>query len=246
MSNYFYSFPAAAAFFLPLARNANDLFYGIKLLPAQFPLPVTCLDYTCKGDAPVKSKEKLTYKIVARKDKEAIALLYERYGKRLYAYATHSWKLSEDESWNLVYKTLYRILNTTAEYSFESEKNYSSFIFKVFVNYLRQYYRDTKKAKEHLEIVNTGEMEEHPEMAAGPKDSFGEETVETSSVKMSLLKEELEKLEDWERMLLLLRSQDMPYAEIAKFVSKPEEQLKVYYARLKAALTKRMNEKLKG
>lgn len=47
-------------------------------------------------------------------------------------------------------------------------------------------------------------------------------------------------------MLLLLRSQDMPYSEIAKFVNKPEDQLKVYYSRLKKALTKRMNEKLKG
>lgn len=187
----------------------------------------------------MKQEEQQTYKIVARKDKEGIALLYERYGKRLYGYAVHSWKLGEDEAWNLVYKTLYKIVDTTANYSFESEKNYSSFIFKVFVNYLRQYYRDTKKVKEQLEIVHSDETERHPEIAQ-------EESPETNSIKMNLLKEELEKLEDWERMLLLLRSQDMPYAEIAKFVNRPEDQLKVYYARLKAALTKRMNEKLKG
>jgi DNA-directed RNA polymerase specialized sigma24 family protein len=87
--------------------------------------------------------------------------------------------------------------------------------------------------------VSSGEAEKHPEIAQ-------EETPEISSLKMNLLKEELEKLDDWERMLLLLRSQDMPYATIAKFVNKPEEQLKVYYSRLKTALAKRMNEKLKG
>jgi RNA polymerase sigma factor (sigma-70 family) len=194
----------------------------------------------------VKQDPQETYKSVARKDKEGIALLYERYGKRLYGYAAHSWKLGEDEAWNLVYKTLYKVLDTTADYSFESEKKYSAFIFKVFVNYLRQHYRDTKKAKTHLEIVHSDETENYSESIAGPKDSFGEETPETNSVKMVLLKEELEKLEDWERMLLLLRSQDMPYSEIAKFVKRPEDQLKVYYSRLKAALTKRMNEKLKG
>lgn len=188
----------------------------------------------------MKQEEKETYKIVARKDKEGIALLYERYGKRLYAYAVHSWKLNEDEAWNLIYKTLYKVLDTTADYSFDSEKKYGSFIFKVFVNYLRQYYRDTKKAKEHLEIVHSDETEKHPEIEQH------EDAPEANSVKMNLLKEELEKLEDWERMLLLLRSQDMPYAEIAKFVKRPEDQLKVYYSRLKAALMKRMNEKLEG
>jgi RNA polymerase sigma factor (sigma-70 family) len=155
----------------------------------------------------------------------------------------HSWKLSEDEAWNLVYKTLYKVLDTTGDYSFESEKKYGSFIFKVFVNYLRQNYRDTKKAKERLEIINTDDEQQHPESAAAEQQ---EDSPETNSVKMILLKEELEKLEDWERMLLLMRSQDMPYSAIAKYVNKPEDQLKVYYSRLKAALTKRMNEKLKG
>lgn len=137
-------------------------------------------------------QEKETYKGIVGKDKESIALLYERYGKRLYGYAVHSWKLGEDEAWNLVYKTLYKVLDTTADYSFESEKKYSSFIFKVFVNYLRQNYRDTKKAKEHLEIINTDETEQHPESTTEQQ----EETPEANSVKMNLLKEELEKLED--------------------------------------------------
>ncbi|MEO5644617.1 MAG: sigma-70 family RNA polymerase sigma factor [Bacteroidia bacterium] len=186
----------------------------------------------------MKSENKETYKVVVRKDKQSIALLYERYGKKLYAYAVHSWKLSEDEAWNLIYKTLYKVLDSTENYSFETEKNYSSFIFKIFVNYLRQYYRDTKKAKESLDIVHANEHYGEHEVA--------EEIPETNSVKMTLLKEELEKLQDWERMLLLLRSQDMPYSAIAEFVNKPEEQLKIYFSRLKTALTKRLNEKLKG
>ncbi len=180
-----------------------------------------------------------TYKLIARKDKQGIALLYQRYGKRLYSYAIFNWKLNEDEAWDVVYKTLYKILDSTENYSFESEKKYSSFIFKVFINNLRQHYRDTKKAKAQMEIIDHGGTELQAE-------NIPEDIDENNSVKMALLKTELEKLEDWERMLLLLRSQDMPYSEIAKFVNRPEEQLKVYYSRLKSGLAKRMNEKLKG
>jgi hypothetical protein len=51
-------------------------------------------------------------------------------------------------------------------------------------------------------------------------------------------------MEDWERILLLMRGQNIPYSEISKFVHKPEKQLKVYYARLKKKLLEDMNETL--
>jgi RNA polymerase sigma-70 factor (ECF subfamily) len=183
----------------------------------------------------VKPEQIQTYKIIARNKKEGIALLYERYGKRLHRYAQFNWKLSEDEAWDVVYKTLYKVLESTSSYSFDSEKKFGSFVFKVFVNYLRQNYRDTKKLKEHLSVANYETTEISPVV---------EEEEENNSEKMSLLKSELEKFEDWERILLLLRSQNMPYGEIAKYVNKPEEQLKVYYQRLKTTLAKRMNDKL--
>jgi RNA polymerase sigma-70 factor (ECF subfamily) len=187
----------------------------------------------------VKSGNEETYKIIGRKGKEGISLLYERYGKRLYSYAVFNWKLTEDESWDIVYKTLYKVIETSPRYEFESEKKFGSFVFKVFVNYLRQYYRDTKRTKEYLEVTSIEETFLPP----GTLESK-EDPKESNSEKMNLLKQELEQLEDWERMLLLLRSQDMPYSEIAKYVDKPAEQLKVYYQRLKTTVTKRINEKL--
>lgn len=194
----------------------------------------------------LKSGNEETYKIIGRsartpseKGKEGISFLYERYGKRLYSYAVFNWKLTEDESWDIVYKTLYRIIETADRYEFESEKKFGSFVLKVFVNYLRQYYRDTKRAKEQLEVTSIEETFLPPGILESKEDAK-----ENNSEKMNFLKQELELLEDWERMLLLLRSQDMPYSEIAKFVDKPEEQLKVYYQRLKTAVTKRINDKL--
>ncbi len=176
-----------------------------------------------------------TYRIVARKDKNAAQVLYERYGSRLYRYAQASWKLDEDETWDVVYKTLYKVIETTASYTFDSEQKYASFIFRIFINLLRDRYRVKKKENERLERVDYGSVEEKPAR---------EEQAEEDSGKMILLKKELEKLEDWERVLLLMRSQDAPYSEIAKYVNKPAEQLKVYYQRLKATLAKRMHEQL--
>lgn len=162
-------------------------------------------------------------------------VLYERYGNRLYRYARSAWKLDEDETWEIVYKTLYKVIETTGAYTFESEQKYASFVFRIFINLLRDNYRVKKKADEKLERVGYESVEERPEK---------EEESETDSGKMILLKKELEKLEDWERVLLLMRSQDAPYSEIAKYVNKPAEQLKVYYQRLKVSLAKRMHEQL--
>lgn len=172
-----------------------------------------------------------TYELINRSDKSGVGLLYERYGKRLYGYALSAWKLSEDEAWDMIYKTLYKVVESTGSYTFESEEKYGSFIFKVFINYLRTHYRDKKAKPDLLQFDDA-----HAEVTEPPQ--------ETETAQMVLLKQELDKFEDWERMLLLMRSQDMPYAEIAVYVNKPAEQLKVYYQRLKATLMKRMNEQL--
>ena len=55
----------------------------------------------------------------------------------------------------------------------------------------------------------------------------------------------MDKLEEWQRILLLMRGQNMSYKEIIPFVNKPEKQLKVYYARLKKKLLENVNAELK-
>ena len=176
------------------------------------------------------NKQEETYAVIKRKDKNAIACLYNRYGKKLYSYSVSRWKLNEDAAWDVVYKTLYKIFETTPTRTFESEQKFSSFVFTVFINYLRKYYRDTKN-KEEPEFVEL-------------KDSHGFKSSDDSPVseKVKLLNRELSKLEDWERILLLMRGQDIPYSEIVKYINKPEDQLKVYYQRLKKQLAERMSE----
>jgi len=65
-----------------------------------------------------------------------ITVVYNRYGKKLYAYAVTNWNVTEDEAWNLIYKTLYKVLDSYHKYEFASEEKFASFIFKIFINYL--------------------------------------------------------------------------------------------------------------
>lgn len=176
-----------------------------------------------------------TYRSAAATPDRFIALVYERYGKKLFSYGVYSWKLDEDESWDLVYKTVYRVAEKSKTYTFESEEKFAGFVFTVFMNLLRNRFRDTRKVREQFKEEP---LDQHAFLLAGETD------VEEISWQRRLLDEELEQFEDWQRMLLLLRAQDIPYEQISRFIDKPSDQLKVYYQRLKKQLLDRMNKRI--
>jgi RNA polymerase sigma factor (sigma-70 family) len=173
--------------------------------------------------------------ILLNRDK-GLKWLYETYGRKLLGYSISVYRLQEDAGWDLVYKTIYRILDVAPNYEFENEQKLGSFIFKVFINYLKNHIRDENTRTQGAQFISLEESR---------KDYGVKNDKPSTNPHMSSLKEELDKLEDWQRILLLMRSQDMSYAEIAKYVDKPEAQLKVYYQRLKNALAERMKAKLK-
>jgi RNA polymerase sigma factor (sigma-70 family) len=177
-----------------------------------------------------------TIKEILNNRNQGLKWLYEKFGRKLLGYSISVYKIEEDAGWDLVYKTLYRILDVVNDYEFENEQKLGSFIFKVFINYLKNHIRDEKTRTQGAQFISLEESRTDFS-AKGEKQSLNPH--------MSSLKEELDKLEDWQRILLLMRSQDMSYAEIAKYVDKPETQLKVYYQRLKNALAERMKAKLK-
>jgi RNA polymerase sigma factor (sigma-70 family) len=165
-----------------------------------------------------------------------ITAAYNRYGKKLYAYAITHWNVTEDETWDLIYKTIYKIQDTYQKYTFESEEKFASFIFKVFINYLRNHYRDNKTSRT-FEFMPMDDVDLSTHESGGAS--------ENASKKLKALNEVLDAMEDWERMLLLMRSEGRAYSEIATYIDKPESQLKVYYQRLKEKLTKKLNGELR-
>jgi DNA-directed RNA polymerase specialized sigma24 family protein len=70
----------------------------------------------------------------------------------------------------------------------------------------------------------------------------GDEQVvsERENPSLRILQEELDLLEDWERILVLMRSHDVAYSEIARYVDKPEKHLRIYYARIRRRLIDRV------
>lgn len=170
-----------------------------------------------------------------RKDKGAIAALYQRYGKKLYGYAVSKWRVDEDEAWELVYKTLYKIIEVAGRYTFENESKFNGFVFQVFINYLRNHY-NSKKGKG----LDTVAFSQQLENILSEKKEADHERPDTPY--MSCLKKILEQFDDWKRILLLMKAQDFSYEEIASYVSKPAGQLKVYYMRARKALTEKVND----
>lgn len=160
--------------------------------------------------------------------------LYERYAKKLLAYTLRTYLPEEDDAWSVVYKTLYRIADVAAQHEFENEYKFNGFVFRTHINYLRNFLRDTKRFEARNREI---ELEEHHAVEE-------EQEPASQSLPMQVLQQELDKLEDWQRILLLMRGQDMPYSKIAEFVDKPEQHLKTYYARLKKQLHDAVNEHL--
>lgn len=169
-------------------------------------------------------------------NKEALVKwLYERYAKKLLAYTLKTYLPNEDDAWSVVYKTLYKIADILSDREFENEYKLNGFIFKTHINYLRNFLRDNKSFESHNREV---ELTEHYTAAEE------QEKPALQNNYLTLLQQELDKLEDWQRILLLMRGQDVPYHKIAEFVNRPENQLKVYYARLKKQLHDQINEQL--
>ena len=163
-----------------------------------------------------------------------VKALYELYAKKLLAYTSKNYSINEDDAWTIVYKTIYKMADVNDQYTFENEYKRSGFIFKTHINFLRNHFRDVKT----FESKNL-EVELKDDQA-----SKTEEESKRENPAMLVLQKELDKLEEWERILLLMRGQDMPYSTIVPFVNKHEDQLKVYYGRLKKKLLENVNIEL--
>ncbi len=175
-------------------------------------------------------------KHIQKKDKKAITLLYNLYGKKLYGFAITKWSVSEDEAWEIIYKTLYKIIEVIDKYSFENDSKFNGFVYQVFINNLRNNY--TEKKKKYIETIS---LEEQHGSYSTEKEEHTQEQLSDNPY-MNCLKKTLEQFEDWKRILLLMKAQNFSYEEISKYVNKPSEQLKVYYLRAKQLLTDKVNK----
>ncbi len=200
--------------------------------------------------------------------RKALQELYEAYGSRFYNYGITKWHLSEDASWEVVYQTLETAVTKLPD-SFESQKHFENWLYKVFINFLRMHFRlhrgdkfkilsfdanypenaEDEEGNSNSELIGeTLEEEEHEQFVEeweldteSLQQYYKKESIE--SPLMAALNEELKKLPAADKDLLLLRAQNYSYDEIATFLNIENKQLKVKFLRLKQKLKKNLNNK---
>lgn len=157
--------------------------------------------------------------------------LFRAYAKQLFNYALKSWKIDEDEAWQLIYHTLEKVEDKWEELSFQHEKQLKAYLFKTYINLLK----NLLQARHQKPAISIDEVE-----------LMAEEAQSKPSEKVQKLSELLDELEDWQRILLLLRAQEFSYKEIENYVDKPAKTLKVYYGRLKKQLSEKLKQTYHG
>ena len=176
----------------------------------------------------------------------------------MYSYANQAWNIDEDSAWDLIYKVLFKVTERINEYEFKSETQFKNFVYTLFKNELINWYKRNNRFAERLQLVQFDDLlldaaQSDPQLST-------EREINTNSFKRAMenywsstesenrllksLTELIEQLEDWEKILVRQRALGYSYKEISAFVDKPEEQLKVYYGRLKKKIKKQLLQKI--
>jgi RNA polymerase sigma-70 factor (ECF subfamily) len=190
-------------------------------------------------------------RLIDEKNPKGWENLFVQYGQKFYGFAVINWKFSEDEAWEIVHQTLETIILKIGEYEIESQSHFDNLLFKIFTNFLRQYYRKKKRIEEDFLLIPLGEMEISNSdgesefdlsKASIPFDKgfFKEyfETEETDNPKLKELDIALSKLNPLEKDLLLLKANGFTYDQIANMLQIENNQLKVKHYRAKLKLIK--------
>ncbi|MDF2188328.1 sigma-70 family RNA polymerase sigma factor [Paraflavitalea sp. CAU 1676] len=185
-----------------------------------------------------------------------VALLYRCYGPQLYSYGIDQWRLDEDASYDVLYKTLETVGRVITRYEFTSESHFRNWLFKIHKNNILQILRSQKSKElptvsmqdwiaEAKEDEDDFSLEEFADVIESISTSGPHNNASAQSQLMFAMQKALLLLSDTERELLLLRMNNYSYNEIAEMIGIPNNQLKVKFNRAKARVKKKTLEILK-
>ncbi len=193
-------------------------------------------------------------KLLETKDKRGLEELYILFANKFYGYAIKKWNFSEDDATDVIYQTLETLIIKLNNYKFESKQHFDNFIFKVFINFLRQKFRYNRKMNDEISFINLSEIELEKISNSDinfdnlniffEKDSILNLYQDNKHEKLELLTKVLDMLEQSDKDLLLLRAQNFSYEEIAKLLGIENNQLKVKHHRAKGKLLKLIENEL--
>jgi RNA polymerase sigma factor (sigma-70 family) len=188
--------------------------------------------------------------LIEAKDRKGWEELFHAYGRKFYGFAIKNWNFDEDQAWDIVYQTLETIVLKIADYEIQSQAHFDNLLFKIFTNFLRQYYRKIRKPVEYdllsmEELASEYSEADDEPLSQAVKESFTSdffvdylESGEAANEKLKFLEEALEKLDKQEKELLLLKANGFTYDQIAAMLHIENNQLKVKHHRAKNKLIK--------
>ncbi len=158
--------------------------------------------------------------------------LFNQFSERMFAFAVNAWKCSEDDAWDVIYETLLHLAKVYHRYDLSDQKRLKNLVITSFNNRLRNRHRDNQRKPVIILFENLDEFE-------------AKETETVEGRAGEAIATALNKLEDWERILVTQRANNVPYAAITKLTAKPESQLKVYHKRTLQKLEKMVKDILR-
>jgi RNA polymerase sigma factor (sigma-70 family) len=183
---------------------------------------------------------------IINNEEEGLEILYNTYAKRLSRFGINSWDLSEDDALNATYNTLNIMVIKIFQIPFEGERHFQNYMYKVFVNEVRQIFRKKTRDEQNISFVyleeygdtfsdNSGQESYHPEYNSENKDCL----------QLKQLTVALEMLDPLEKDILLLKAQKYSYLEISEYLKIPNVNLKEKHYKAKQKLIKLINNNLK-
>lgn len=190
---------------------------------------------------------------------KGLATLFEVYGQQLYGFAVSQFHIDEDESYDVLYKTMDTVGKVIARYDFTSENHFANWLLKIHKNNILQLLRSKKSKEKDFQIVSFDDWEKEVRELEDEDlklESFKPLIEQISSINpyesssknsklFFAMQKALEQLTDIERELLLLRMNNYSYDEIAKMLGIENNQLKVKFNRAKVKVEKKTLELLK-
>jgi RNA polymerase sigma factor (sigma-70 family) len=176
---------------------------------------------------------------------KGLEAIYQQYGRKWYNYAIKSWKMSEDDTWDVIYNTFNDVLLNINNYQIESQAHFDNILFKIFIINLNKSYNKQKLKEEKINFISLDDLEEKDnEESFEIEDSTFEDFFkeDTESKNLIRLQKALSQLENLDRDLLLLKVQNFTYDEIAKLLNIENSHLKVSLFRAKQKLIKLYNQ----
>jgi RNA polymerase sigma factor (sigma-70 family) len=197
--------------------------------------------------------------------RSGVVRLVDRYQRRLVGEAVTVFHVPQEDAEEIVDDVLLSIVQQIGGFAFRrGDGDFHAWVMTVFRNRVRDFMRRAAMLGDLHLLFDEGEMMDddtcsetgqevireiirtYQEEALRSCDDSEESEEGGRHAALEVVREALEGLQSWERVLLRCRALDVPYEEIAGYTGKKAENLRVYHERTRRKFISLVQAKLQG